>query len=149
MRLTNRQSFKPHRDAFDPNEDPPVRITKGFGRDPCSVHVPAQENFEPGGNRIITGLLYLENAEEGGETLFTKLDMRTKPEVGDALLFWNTNSDGSICLESEHAGTPPTKGQKWVATKWIHEKLYQLKEAERLGISTQKLSEERDASTYS
>jgi hypothetical protein len=108
-----------------------------------------QENFEPGGNRIITALVYLQNAEEGGETFFTKLDMHTKPDAGDALLFWNTNSDGSICLESEHAGTPPVKGQKWVATKWVHERLYQLKEAERMGISPQQLSEERAGSLFS
>ena len=108
-----------------------------------------QENFEPGGNRIITGLLYLQNAEEGGDTFFTKLDMHTKPDVGDALLFWNTNSDGSICLESEHAGTPPTKGQKWVATKWIHEKLYQLKQAELLQLSPKQLAQERDSTIFS
>jgi prolyl 4-hydroxylase len=26
---------------------------------------------------------------------------------------------------SEHAGLPPTVGDKWVATKWIHERQYQ------------------------
>jgi hypothetical protein len=26
---------------------------------------------------------------------------------------------------TEHAGMPPTKGEKWVATKWIHERPYQ------------------------
>ena len=114
---------------------------------PTLLH--AQENFEPGGNRIITGLVYLQNAEEGGETLFTKLDMRTKPDAGDLLLFWNTNSDGSICLEAEHAGTPPTKGDKWVATKWIHERLYQIKEAELLSISPAQLSQERQSSVFS
>ena len=81
--------------------------------------------------------------------MFTKLDMHTKPDVGDALLFWNTNSDGSICLDSEHAGTPPTKGQKWVATKWIHERLYQTKEAPRRGISAEELDEQRQQSVFS
>ncbi len=93
--------------------------------------------------------MYLQNAEEGGETFFTKLDLHTKPDVGDVLLFWNTNSDGSICMESEHAGTPPTKGQKWVATKWMHERLYQLKEAELRGISPQQLDKERASSVFS
>jgi prolyl 4-hydroxylase len=91
----------------------------------------------------------LQNAEEGGETHFTKLDLRIKPDVGDLLLFWNTNGDGSICLESEHAGTPPTKGQKWVATKWIHERVYQLKEAEIRGLSPQQVALERQQDIFS
>jgi prolyl 4-hydroxylase len=98
---------------------------------------------------MLTGLLYLQNAEEGGETYFTKLDMRVKPDVGDVLLFWNTNSDGSIVLASEHAGSPPTKGDKWVATKWIRWGLYQTKDAELKGISPQQLSEERAGSVFS
>lgn len=39
------QKFSEHHDYFDPDEDPP-------------------ENFEPGGNRLATALLYLENAGE-------------------------------------------------------------------------------------
>ena len=39
-----------------------------------------------GGNRLATAIIYMDNAEEGGETLFTKIDKKVKPLPGDAVL---------------------------------------------------------------
>mmetsp|Transcript_49750 Transcript_49750/g.121456 ORF Transcript_49750/g.121456 Transcript_49750/m.121456 type:complete len:314 (-) Transcript_49750:45-986(-) len=111
LHYADTQKFSEHHDYFDPDEDPP-------------------ENFEPGGNRIATALIYLENAEEGGETDFVKLGLKLKPSVGDALLFYDLLPDGRVDKRTVHAGTPPTKGEKWVATKWIHERKYQGQEVQ-------------------
>jgi len=106
------QEFQEHHDYFDPATDPP-------------------ENFEKGGNRLATVLIYLRGAEEGGETFFSQIDKKLTAKTGDAIMFFNlkagcdgTNKD---CVDklTAHAGMPPTKGEKWVATKWIHERSYQ------------------------
>ena len=39
-----------------------------------------------GGNRLATAIIYMDNAAEGGETLFTKIDKKVKPLPGDAVL---------------------------------------------------------------
>ncbi|EKX52107.1 hypothetical protein GUITHDRAFT_150687 [Guillardia theta CCMP2712] len=100
------QQFKEHHDYFDPATDPP-------------------ENFEPGGNRLATAIIYLQNAEEGGETDFMKIDTKVKPEAGSAVLFYDLKPDGSVDKLTIHSGNPPKGGEKWVATKWIHERRYQ------------------------
>lgn len=106
------QQFQKHHDYFDPATDPP-------------------ENFEKGGNRLATAIIYLRGADEGGETSFVRLGMKVAASAGDAVLFYNLRHkcDGTRpdCVDklTEHAGMPPTKGEKWVATKWIHERPYQ------------------------
>ena len=76
------------------------------------------ENFVPGGNRLATVLVYLQNAADGGETFFPKLGLKLKPQAGDALLFYDLLPNGKIDKMSVHTGTPPSDGEKWVATKW-------------------------------
>ena len=100
------QEFKEHHDYFDPATDPP-------------------ENFEPGGNRLATAIIYLENSDEGGETDFMKIDTKVKPEAGSAVLFYDLKPSGEVDKLTIHAGTKPLGGEKWVATKWIHERRYQ------------------------
>jgi len=100
------QEFKEHHDYFDPATDPP-------------------ENFEPGGNRMATAIIYLENSIEGGETEFMKIDRKVKPEEGSAVLFYDIQPSGEVDKLTIHAGTRPEGGEKWVATKWIHQRRYQ------------------------
>jgi len=100
------QEFKEHHDYFDPATDPP-------------------ENFEPGGNRMATAIIYLENSIEGGETEFMKVGIKVKPEEGSAVLFYDLKPSGDVDKLSIHAGTRPEGGEKWVATKWIHQRQYQ------------------------
>ena len=71
------QEFKEHHDYFDPATDPP-------------------ENFEPGGNRLATAIIYLENSHEGGETDFMKIDTKVKPEAGSAVLFYDLKPSGEV-----------------------------------------------------
>lgn len=46
-----------------------------------------------------------------------------KPRMGDAVLFYSLTPAGAIDPHALHGGCPMIKGEKWVATKWIHNKM--------------------------
>ena len=88
----------------------------------------------------ISTLIFLLDVEEGGETIFKKegvgnasrviRDFRScsdgfkyKPRAGDAALLYATQP-GSVDADPQalHGGCPVTKGEKWVATKWMRNK---------------------------
>eukprot|EP00884_Botryococcus_braunii_P010480 jgi/Botrbrau1/19433/Bobra.0338s0056.1 len=90
---------------------------------------------ENGGQRIATVLMYLTEAEEGGETVFPEAETKVhgeewsecarkglavKTKKGDALLFYSLTPDGEVDHRSLHGSCPTTKGEKWSATKWLH-----------------------------
>jgi len=74
--------------------------------------------------RILTMLVYLNDAYEGGETIFLKTGLRVKGAIGDALLFRNADQQGRPDPDAQHAGLPVTAGQKLIASRWIHEKRF-------------------------
>ena len=74
--------------------------------------------------RILTMLVYLNDAYEGGETIFLKTGLRVKGAVGDALLFRNADPQGHPDPDAHHAGLPVRAGQKLIASRWIHEKRF-------------------------
>jgi prolyl 4-hydroxylase len=74
------------------------------------------------GQRLATFITYLSEVEEGGETIFPKIDLKVKPHKGDGLLFYNLHSDGTVDELALHGGLPVIKGEKWIVTKWIREK---------------------------
>lgn len=63
---------------------------------------------------------------QGGETYFVKIDLALKVKPGDAIVFWNLKRDGEVDPDTYHSALPPTKGEKWVGVKWIHERRYQM-----------------------
>jgi predicted 2-oxoglutarate/Fe(II)-dependent dioxygenase YbiX len=95
------QQFKPHFDFLDPS-------MSGHARD-LAVR----------GQRVATFLIYLNDDYEGGETEFPRLGIRHKARKGDGLLFWNVDESGRPDLRMLHAGTPPTRGEKWVLSQWL------------------------------
>ena len=74
------------------------------------------------GQRVATMLVYLNDAYEGGETEFPKLNWRFKGKAGDALLFFSLSPEGLPESASLHAGLPVTKGDKWLLSKWIRDR---------------------------
>lgn len=82
--------------------------------------------------RYVTVIAYLNDNYTEGETKFTKLNIKIKPEKGKALLFFNCNlqKDSNvtglcdIIDNSEHAGLPVKNGEKWIANFWIRLKTY-------------------------
>lgn len=75
-----------------------------------------------GGQRIATMLIYLNDVESGGETIFPKINASFTPKKGSAVFFHYGNSLGEVDRKSLHSSLPVQKGEKWVATKWIRQK---------------------------
>lgn len=75
------------------------------------------ENIRDCGNRTHSFLVYLNDDFEGGETEFPRLNLKIKPELGKAVCWVNTIQENPI-VESEHAGLPVTKGEKWILIIW-------------------------------
>jgi prolyl 4-hydroxylase len=69
--------------------------------------------------RIKTVLIYLNDGFTGGATYFAAGDVRITPRTGDAVIFDNVRQDGTIDPLSRHAGEPVRSGIKWLATRWI------------------------------
>lgn len=69
--------------------------------------------------RVMTFLIYLNDAYEGGETLFTRTGMFVRGGTGDAVMFRNTLPSGELDESAEHAGLPVKRGQKLLASRWI------------------------------
>ncbi len=81
--------------------------------------------LQQGGNRQLTLILYLNQGMEGGETTFPELGISIFPLAGAGVLFRNLNPQGLREPLSLHAGRPVTRGEKWIATQWIRQGVYQ------------------------
>jgi len=83
----------------------------------------SKEFLEQGGQRVATLIMYLNDVEAGGETIFPELNLSVSPKKGSALYFSYTNSLGQLDEKTLHGGAPVVKGEKWIATKWIRKNL--------------------------
>jgi len=89
------QEYRAHYDFFNPNS-------------------PSARN-----NRISTLVIYLNDVEEGGETVFPMLDVAVKPKRGSAVYFEYFYRDQAINNLTLHSSIPVVRGEKWVATQWM------------------------------
>ncbi len=71
------------------------------------------------GPRLLTCLIYLNDDYEGGYTLFPIINKKITPKKGKAIIFQDTDKDGSVIRESLHTGTDVKEGKKWIATIWV------------------------------
>lgn len=69
--------------------------------------------------RVKTVLVYLNDDFCGGQTTFPDHDVVIVPQAGDAIIFDNTDTAGRPLSRARHAGEPVTRGTKWLATRWI------------------------------
>lgn len=93
--------------------------------DPVDSRNPGYERFvRMGGQRIISFLIGLKEAEEGGETDFSRVRVSRKLKPGELLLFWSLNPDGTVNHLSEHSAMPIMKGEKVVVVGWIRERSF-------------------------
>jgi prolyl 4-hydroxylase len=97
--------YEPHYDYFDPS---------GEGSAPILAR---------GGQRIATLLIYLREPESGGETIFPDTGLRFAPKRGCALFFSYDRPHPST--KTLHGGAPVIAGEKWVATKWLREGVFE------------------------
>lgn len=75
------------------------------------------------GQRLGTMVIYLNNVERGGETVFKHLKKIIKPQKGCAL-FWNYDwdNDPETAKMTEHGGNTVQKGTKYILTRWLTER---------------------------
>ena len=98
--------YKPHFDYFPPNE------------------AGSTKHMSVGGQRVSTMVVYLNDVETGGETIFPHAGLSISPQKGSAVYFRYCNAKGQIDPMSLHGGAPVLAGEKWVMTKWMRQKNY-------------------------
>jgi len=98
--------YKPHFDYFDPKQ-------------PGNEQVLTQ-----GGQRIATLIMYLNDVEAGGSTVFPEVGIDVLPRKGNAVYFAYYAENGVLDPRSLHGGSPVGGGEKWIATKWFREGNY-------------------------
>ena len=99
------QSYAPHFDGWDPATEAGMR---------CMAR---------GGQRLVTCLLYLNDVQGSGATVFPRLQMGVDARRGRMLLFHNCASGTSaLHPDSVHGGTPVRSGEKWICNLWFRER---------------------------
>jgi len=81
-----------------------------------------REEIARNGQRVATVLIYLNDCFEGGQTSFPRLRLNHRGKTGDALVFGNVDAGGRPDPKSQHAGCPPTLGEKWVFSQWVRDR---------------------------
>ena len=97
--------YEPHYDYFDPTAEGSAAV------------------LARGGQRVATLLIYLREPERGGETTFPDLGLRFAAKRGCALFFSYDRPHPST--KTLHGGAPVIAGEKWVATKWLREGVFE------------------------
>lgn len=101
LHYASSQEYQPHMDTFDP--DTPL----------------GKSYLGKSGQRLITVLCYLNDVEEGGETIFPNVDKIVYPELGKIAAFHDcypgteTPHPGSL-----HGACPVKAGEKWAINLW-------------------------------
>ena len=98
--------YRPHFDYFAPT-------------DPGST-----QHTRTGGQRVATLIMYLNDVEAGGATIFPNLGLEVTPRRGSAVYSSYCNSQGQLDPATLHGGAPVVAGEKWIATKWLRQKRY-------------------------
>ena len=64
-------------------------------------------------------MFYLNDVEEGGGTVFTRLGVHQVPENGGALFWFNMHRNETYDLRTLHSACPVMKGEKFVTNMWF------------------------------
>lgn len=96
--------YRPHHDYFDP------------------VHPGTARILERGGQRVGTLVMYLNTPQGGGATTFPDVGLEVAPVRGNAVFFSYDRAHPST--RTLHGGAPVLAGEKWVATKWLRQRVF-------------------------
>lgn len=96
--------YRPHHDYFDPAQLGSVPILKR------------------GGQRVATVVTYLNTPQAGGGTTFPDVALEVAPLKGHAVFF--SYDRPHPITRTLHGGAPVIEGEKWVATKWLRERVF-------------------------
>ena len=106
LRYAPGAEYRPHFDFFDP-------LVPGNAR-PLAM----------GGQRFATLVMYLNDVEAGGSTVFPTIGLDVLPRKGGAVFFAYATPNGDLDRNSLHGGSPVVAGEKWIATKWLRLGVY-------------------------
>ena len=105
------EQYRPHFDAYDMDTE------KG------------KQRTARGGQRLVTALCYLNEVEDGGGTIFPKLDLEVEARPGRMVIFHNvgdhTLDDMTRHPHSLHGGSPVWGGEKYACNLWFRAQPYQ------------------------
>lgn len=104
LHYRNGERYLPHNDYFDPSATAP------------STHLVRS------GNRVGTFLMYLSTPDQGGCTSFPESNIKINSIKGNALFFSYHATNSST--KTLHGGDPVIIGEKYVATKWLRQKVF-------------------------
>ena len=96
--------YQPHYDYFDPG------------------HVSTPGILKRGGQRVGTLVIYLNTPVAGGSTIFPDIGLDVAPVKGNAVFFSYDRPHPST--QTLHGGSPVLEGEKWVATKWLRQGVF-------------------------
>ncbi|WP_333662986.1 2OG-Fe(II) oxygenase [Acinetobacter sp.] len=128
LRYQQTGEYRPHVDFFSTNSPGGIK------------------NLSYGGQRVATFILYLSDVEAGGSTKFPNLGLEFKPKKGAALLFTNIDILGRPDQNTLHAGMPVIDGTKYIATKWLRERAFEIEPTKTQPIDSKKLKNKKRGS---
>ncbi|OWF40008.1 uncharacterized protein LOC110464377 [Mizuhopecten yessoensis] len=88
------------------------------------THTDCIENSNDQRDRMATILVYLQDVEDGGETMFPELGIWVKPRKGRALVWNNMNEDGKCEPLSIHKAAKVDQGHKYILQRWYYYKSF-------------------------
>lgn len=97
LRYEQGQYFYPHTDGFEG---------------------PATANGFENSARLVTVFVYLNDAEQGGETRFTEIDVDIRPTKGTLVLHFPATLDYQEDTRTEHEGVAAVD-EKWLFVTWV------------------------------
>jgi prolyl 4-hydroxylase len=98
--------YKPHFDYFDPADSGNRKV------------------LSMGGQRVGTLIMYLNDVQGGGSTVFPDIGLDVLPRRGNAVFFAYSDDEGRLDRRTLHGGSPVGAGEKWIATKWLRQREY-------------------------
>ena len=99
--------YQPHFDYFEPEESG------------------SAAHLRRGGQRISTLIMYLNDVDAGGETIFPDLGLTVAARKGGGVYFSYCDSQGNLDRRTLHGGAPVQRGEKWISTHWLRQGVYQ------------------------
>jgi prolyl 4-hydroxylase len=96
--------YEPHYDYFDPADPGTPALTRR------------------GGQRVASLIIYLNTPQNGGATTFPDVGLSVLPQQGNAVFFSYPQPHPST--QTLHGGAPVAAGEKWIATKWLRQRVF-------------------------
>ncbi|MFT7724429.1 MAG: 2OG-Fe(II) oxygenase [Roseateles sp.] len=104
LRYSPGAEYQPHYDYFDP------------------AHASTANILRRGGQRVGTLVIYLNTPAAGGSTIFPDIGLDVAPVKGNAVFF--SYDRPHPATQTLHGGSPVVEGEKWVATKWLRQGVF-------------------------